>query len=232
MMSARHRRAVFLDRDGTLTEARHYPAHPSDLVLQPHIGAPLRALQESGIALIVVTNQSGVARGLFDESAVSAMHDHLRLLLARHDIRLDGIYSCPHLPNAPLAQFRKVCACRKPAPGMLIQASQDLSLDLARSWMIGDSGCDIEAGRNAGTSTALVAYHMPIGVSPDIHGRTTGETLSRVSAALTAERDLGHRCRDRRVSGGVTPLLSSRACQPRAAASLWVPVILSPRISY
>ncbi|MFJ2478566.1 D-glycero-alpha-D-manno-heptose-1,7-bisphosphate 7-phosphatase [Streptomyces sp. NPDC087659] len=127
------RRAVFLDRDGTLTEPRHYPADPEELVLQPGIEAPLRAFQDEGVALVVITNQSGLARGLFNEPTLSAMHDRLRELLAQHGVRLDGIYTCPHHPDGRIAHLRTTCGCRKPAPGVLRQAAADLRLDLASS---------------------------------------------------------------------------------------------------
>lgn len=179
-------RAVFLDRDGTLTEPRHYPCHPDELVLQPGIGPPLRALQRAGFALVVVTNQSGLARGLFDLAALDAMHHRLRALLARHGVRLDGIYACPHHPEGTVPRYRSVCPCRKPAPGMLHQAAHDLDLDLARSWTVGDSACDIGAGRRAGTLTALVSTQPP-DVFPNVHSATTSGALCKVLRSLLGE---------------------------------------------
>ncbi len=174
---------MFLDRDGTLTEPRHYPAHPDELVLMPDIGAPLRTLQEEGFALVVVTNQSGVARGLFDATVLDAMHDRLRALLDRQGIRLDAIHACPHHPEGRVPRYRLVCRCRKPAPGMLLQAARDLDLDLTRSWMVGDSPCDVAAGRRAGTRTALVGARVDGHAGPDVTGATTSEVLHRVAAA-------------------------------------------------
>jgi D-glycero-D-manno-heptose 1,7-bisphosphate phosphatase len=179
-------RAVFLDRDGTLTEPRHYPSHPDELVLQQDIGPPLRALQHAGFALVVVTNQSGLARGLFDAAALDAMHHRLRSLLARHGVRLDGIYACPHHPEGTVPHYRSTCPCRKPAPGMIHQAAHDLHLDLARSWMVGDSACDIDAGRQAGTHTALVSAHPP-DVIPDVHGTSISDALSQVLRLMLSE---------------------------------------------
>ncbi|MGW2090304.1 D-glycero-alpha-D-manno-heptose-1,7-bisphosphate 7-phosphatase [Streptomyces sp. NPDC001880] len=174
------RRAVLLDRDGTLTEPRHYPSHPNELVLQPGIGAPLRALQNEGFALVLVTNQSGVARGRFDHSVLEVMHERLRALLAQHGVHLDGVYACPHHPDGTMPLYRVVCPCRKPAPGMLLQAARDLDLDLTRSWMVGDSACDIAAGRRAGTRTALVGgqplWHPP----PDLRRLTTSDALGEL----------------------------------------------------
>jgi D-glycero-D-manno-heptose 1,7-bisphosphate phosphatase len=176
----RRRQAVFLDRDGTLTEPRRYPSHPEDLVLQQGIGPPLRALQNAGFALVVVTNQSGLARGLFHEAALDLMHQRLRGLLARHSVRLDGIYVCPHHPDATGRPYGVICPCRKPAPGMLRQAARDLDLSLPDSWMIGDSTCDIDAGRRAGTRTALIGPQTLDGVTPDVHWVTTADALSQV----------------------------------------------------
>ncbi|MGW2543997.1 D-glycero-alpha-D-manno-heptose-1,7-bisphosphate 7-phosphatase [Kitasatospora sp. NPDC001574] len=174
------RRAVFLDRDGTLTEPRHYPTHPDDLVLQRDIGAPLRSLQREGYALIVVTNQSALARGLLDAEGLDAMHDRLRALLSHHGVRLDGIYACPHHPEGTVPRYRRTCRCRKPAPGMLHQAAHDLEIDLTLSWTVGDSHCDIDAGRRTGTRTALVTdqpLHHP---AADVHRATTSEALCEV----------------------------------------------------
>ncbi|MCX4682144.1 HAD family hydrolase [Streptomyces sp. NBC_01433] len=174
---------MFLDRDGTLTEPRHYPARPDDLVLQPDVGAQLRALQHAGWALIVVTNQSGVARGFFTMTTMDAMHERLRALLIRYGVRLDGIYACPHHPDGTVPSHRRRCPCRKPAPGLFHQADHDLHLDLTQSWTVGDSPCDIEAGRVAGTRTALVGRHPYSNESRGLHCETTTEALHVVLGA-------------------------------------------------
>ncbi|MGC5263984.1 D-glycero-alpha-D-manno-heptose-1,7-bisphosphate 7-phosphatase [Streptomyces cyaneofuscatus] len=174
---------MFLDRDGTLTEPRHYPSRPDDLVLQPDIGPPLRALQHAGWALVVVTNQGGIARGFFTTSALNAMHERLRALLDLYGVRLDGIYACPHHPDGTVPGYRSPCPCRKPAPGMLYQADRDLHLDLTRSWTVGDSPCDIAAGRAAGTRTALVGKRPYGGEPPDIHYEATAKALQVVREA-------------------------------------------------
>ncbi|WP_416976920.1 D-glycero-alpha-D-manno-heptose-1,7-bisphosphate 7-phosphatase [Streptomyces sp. T028] len=182
------RQAVFLDRDGTLTEPRHYPSHPDELVLQPDIGSPLRALQHVGFALVVVTNQSGLARGLFDIAALDAMHHRLRGLLASHGVRLDGIYACPHHPDGTVPRYRSICPCRKPSPGMLHQAAHDLDLDLSASWMVGDSACDVDAGHRAGTRTALVGCQPLPEATPGVQGATTAETLYQVLRSFLSGR--------------------------------------------
>ncbi|GGU29533.1 D-glycero-alpha-D-manno-heptose-1,7-bisphosphate 7-phosphatase [Streptomyces violascens] len=180
--SALRRPAVFLDRDGTLTEPRHYPSRPEELVLRAGVGPPLLALQHYGFALIVVTNQSGVARGLVDEAAIAPMHRRLRELLARHRVRLDGIYHCPHHPDGVVPQFSVACSCRKPAPGMLHQAAGDLGCDLSASWMVGDSVCDIDAGHRAGTRTALVGPQPLASVVPTLYRTTTAQALTAIAA--------------------------------------------------
>ncbi|MFJ5229597.1 D-glycero-alpha-D-manno-heptose-1,7-bisphosphate 7-phosphatase [Kitasatospora sp. NPDC088391] len=171
---------MFLDRDGTLTEPRHYPRRPDDLVLRPNIGAALRALRHEGFALVVVTNQSGVARGLLTPDDLEAMHDRLRGLLADHGVHLDGIYACPHHPDGTVTRYRSACPCRKPAPGMLHRAAHDLGIDLLRSWTVGDSACDIAAGRRAGTRTAAVGRDPLDGVAPDVRRATTAGALHEV----------------------------------------------------
>lgn len=187
------RPAVFLDRDGTLTEPRHYPSRTEDLVLRPGIGPPLRALRNAGFALVVVTNQSGLARGLIAAAAIAPMHRRLRELLAHHRVELDGIYHCPHHPGGTVPRFTITCVCRKPAPGMLLRAARDLDRDLAASWMIGDSGRDIEAGHRAGTRTAFIGPRPPAGVEPTIFRPTTARALTAIAAAENAPRRLSHR---------------------------------------
>lgn len=148
--------AVFLDRDGTLVEPRHYPSTPEELVLVDGIGPELRALREDGFKLVLITNQGGIARGLFGEAVLAAMHDHLRSELAAHGVVLDGVYHCPHHPEGVLPHLSAPCACRKPQPGMLLQAAGELDLNLPASWFVGDILDDVEAGNRAGCGTVLV----------------------------------------------------------------------------
>jgi D-glycero-D-manno-heptose 1,7-bisphosphate phosphatase len=189
------RPAVFLDRDGTLTEARSYPRSPDELVLQLGIAPWLRALRRAGFALVVVTNQSGLARGLFGWRELRAMHLRMRAELAELSIHLDGIYVCPHHPEGSVATLAVRCACRKPAPGLLCRAADDLGLDLRRSWMIGDFTSDVAAGKRAGCRTALVASAGAVpdtrardAGEPDLRGATTADALRQVYAVLRHER--------------------------------------------
>jgi len=181
------RRAIFLDRDGTLVERRHYPRHPEELCLYPGIGPLLRTAQQAGFALVVVTNQSGIAHGYFTMADLAAMHAGLAHALAAWDVRLDGIYVCPHHPDGIIAPFAISCTCRKPAPGLLLQAAEDLNLTLNHSWMIGDILADIEAGKRVGCRTILVDLDTePLPVSwiqsPDYVARSTVHALQVVLA--------------------------------------------------
>ncbi len=141
------RPAVFLDRDGTLIEFVDYLADPALVRLVDGAGEVLRRINAAGFACVLVTNQAGVGRGFFPESAVHAVHDALANLLAAEDVTLDGIYYCPAAP-APAGVDDH--PDRKPNPGMLLRAARDLNLDLAASWMVGDAVTDVHAGLNAG----------------------------------------------------------------------------------
>lgn len=150
------RRALFIDRDGTLVHARHYPSRREDLVLYDGVAEALRPFQVAGFRLVVVTNQSGIARGLFTEADLSAMHDHLASQLAAAEVTIDGFYHCPHHPDGVIPELAVACGCRKPEPGMILRASEDLGIDPTASWFIGDILADIEAGTRAGCRTVLV----------------------------------------------------------------------------
>ncbi len=148
--------AVFLDKDGTLIEDIPYNVDPARIQLLPGVAAGLARLQAAGFQLIVVSNQSGVARGRFPEEALGDVEGRLRLLLAESGVHLDGFYYCPHHPDGTVPRYAVGCACRKPAPGMLLQAARDHALDLRASWLIGDILDDVEAGRRAGCCTVLL----------------------------------------------------------------------------
>ena len=137
------RRAVFVDRDGTLIEERGYLSQPSEVRLIQGATAALRRLKQSGFAIVILTNQSGVARGYFGLADVEAVHKRVRDVLAEERVVVDGIYFCPHLPSAPGSAFGGVCLCRKPYPGLAIEAAQVLDLDLAKSFVVGDKLDDI-----------------------------------------------------------------------------------------
>ncbi len=149
-------RALFLDRDGTLVLPRHYPTLPEQLVLYAGLGGPLTQLQSAGLRIIVITNQGGLAHGFFDEAALHQMHTHLATQLMQVGVHLDAIYHCPHHPAGRIPALAIECACRKPQPGLLLQAAADHTIDLARSWFVGDILHDVEAGNRAGCRTVLV----------------------------------------------------------------------------
>lgn len=151
------RAAVFLDRDGTLNEEVDFLTDPDELVLVPGAGAAVRALNDAGLAAVVVTNQSGIARGLLDEAGLARIHARLAELLAAQGARIDAWYFCPHHPDEGAPPYRGPCECRKPAPGMLVRAARELGLDLRRSWVVGDSLRDLEAGAALGVPGVLVA---------------------------------------------------------------------------
>lgn len=143
------RPAAFVDRDGTINVERHYLGSPAELELIPGAAAGLKDLQRQGFVLVVLTNQSGVARRYFTLDAVAAVHARLAEMLAAEGVTLDAVYLCPHGPADS-------CDCRKPKPGMALKAAADLGLDLGRSVMIGDKGVDLGLGRAIGARTILV----------------------------------------------------------------------------
>jgi len=155
-MEEKRRAAVFLDRDGTINEEVGYLDHPEKLKLIPGAAEAIRLINASGMKAVVVTNQSGVARGFFDELVVRAVHDRLRELLRAEGGFLDGIYFCPHHPTEGRGRYLLSCDCRKPAPGLLIRAAAELDLDPAGSYMVGDTLKDIEAGERIGARGVLV----------------------------------------------------------------------------
>jgi len=148
--------AVFLDRDGVIIEDSHYLGDPNRIRLVPGSADAIAALNRAGWPIVVVTNQSGVARGLFPPESVELVHDQLRQLLAGYGARIDAFHYCPHHPEAELPEFRQECICRKPRPGMLTRAARELGIDLAASWMIGDRESDLAAGAAVGCRTVLV----------------------------------------------------------------------------
>lgn len=149
-------RVVFLDRDGVLIEDTGYPDNPAALVLLPGVGEGLRRLAAAGWGLVVVTNQSGAARGYFTLERLAAVHDRLARLVEAEGVQFNGIFFCPHHPAGSVAALARHCACRKPEPGMLCAAARMLDLQLPRCWIVGDRDSDIQAGVAAGVPGLLV----------------------------------------------------------------------------
>lgn len=150
------KRAVFLDRDGNVCEDVGYLGDPSKLVVFPYAADAVRRINESSMLAILVTNQSGVARGLFGEDAVLRVHDRLERELARGGARLEGIYYCPHHPTIGQPPYRQSCECRKPRPGMLVRAAADHDIDLSQSFVVGDKYSDVRLAHEAGARAVLV----------------------------------------------------------------------------
>jgi D-glycero-D-manno-heptose 1,7-bisphosphate phosphatase len=147
---------VFLDKDGTLIPDVPYNVDPALIELSPGAAEGLKRLHAVGYQLIVVSNQSGVARGYFPETALVPVVQKLRSLFQSVGVPLAGFYYCPHYPTGEVAAYAIACSCRKPEPGLLLQAAQECQVDLARSWMVGDILNDVEAGRRAGCRTILI----------------------------------------------------------------------------
>jgi len=149
-------KAVFLDRDHTLIDDPGYLADPQAVKLLPGVELAVKSLVQAGYKIVVVTNQSGIARGLLTEEALDAIHAEMRRQLADRGAHLDAIYYCPFHPEGTVETYARESEFRKPQPGMLLKAAEDLDLDLAQSWMVGDSGRDIEAGQRAGCRTIRI----------------------------------------------------------------------------
>lgn len=150
-------RAVFLDKDGTLIEDVPYNVDPALMRFLPGTAEGLRALHAARFRLIVISNQSGVARGHFPEAALVAVESRLRALFAAAGVPLAGFYYCPHHPDGTVPEYAVPCVCRKPFPGLILRAARERGIDRARSWFVGDILHDIEAGHRAGCRAILIA---------------------------------------------------------------------------
>lgn len=189
--------AVFLDRDGTINVEAGYLRELESLVLMPGAGAALKRLNERGIDTVLVTNQSGPARGYYPESWIGELHGRLISLLAGEGAHLDHLYYCPHLPEGTVTEFSGPCRCRKPEPGMLLDAAAAHGYDLKRSYMIGDKATDVEVGHRVGARTVLLrsgfgeqvlsgTYQWP--VTPDHVADTLVDAIDWVLNDIDAAR--------------------------------------------
>jgi D-glycero-D-manno-heptose 1,7-bisphosphate phosphatase len=148
--------AIFIDRDGTINEDIGYVSSPGELIIYPFAAQAVRLVNDSGMKAILITNQSGVARSLYTEKTLGAIHDRLTGELALAGARLDAIYYCPHHPEIGDETYRKRCECRKPRPGLLRRAAVDHEIDLAASYVIGDKASDINLAAEVGAVGVLV----------------------------------------------------------------------------
>ena len=170
------KKAFFLDRDGVINEEVDYLSDPGRAVILPGVAAALRRLHEAGFLAIVVTNQSGVARGMYGESDVQAVHERIQELLAREGAAVDRFYYCPHHPK-----YGSPCSCRKPEPGMILTACREFDIDPAHSAMVGDRLSDIAAGRAAGCRACYLVktgYGMEVLRNEDVSGIEVADDLS------------------------------------------------------
>lgn len=184
------RPAIFMDRDGTLSHEIGYVNHASRFRLLPWAVEAVRLVNRSGWAAVLVTNQAGVARGYFPESVIHEVHAHVAGALRAGDAHLDGLYVCMHHPSAGAPPYRQDCDCRKPRPGLLLQAQRELDLDLTRSWVIGDRHGDLQVAWNVGARAALVKsgyglgewqYHAPHWPrQPDLVAEHVLEAVERI----------------------------------------------------
>ncbi len=150
------RPAVFLDRDGTLIEEVGYVNHLDRVRVYPWAAEAVHKLNQAGLLVVVLTNQSGVARGYFTEELVEQVHQKIARELAARNARVDAFYYCPHHPNAPIERYRRDCRCRKPSTGLLEESARRFAIDLQSSFVVGDSYRDMQLGFNAGARTILV----------------------------------------------------------------------------
>jgi D-glycero-D-manno-heptose 1,7-bisphosphate phosphatase len=149
-------RAVFIDRDGTISEEVGYINHVSRFRLFPYAPAAIKRLNENGWLAIVITNQAGVARGYFSEDTIQAVHDAMTNELKSNGAQLDAVYYCAHHPSVGEPPYRFDCDCRKPKPGLILRAAKNFDIDLKKSWMVGDRYSDVELARNAGVKSMFV----------------------------------------------------------------------------
>lgn len=176
MMGKKHP-AVFLDRDGVLTIEKKTILHPSQVELCEGAAGCVRRLKDAGFIVVVITNQSGIARGLFTEDELISLHEKLKA-----ETGADAIYYCPHHPEGSVPEYSFICDCRKPKTGMIERACRDFDLDLSRSWIIGDRESDILTGRAAGLKTILVRCgygedELTRGVSADVVAANLNEAV-------------------------------------------------------
>ncbi len=148
--------AVFLDRDGTINEQMGYINHSCRFQLLPGAAEAIKKLNDADIPVVVISNQSGLARGYFPEELLDEVHEKMNRLLAEKGAHVDAIYYCPHHPEAKEEQFRAACSCRKPKPGLVLKAAEQLNLDPGRSYVVGDRWSDIKTAANCGAKSVLV----------------------------------------------------------------------------
>lgn len=173
-------RAIFLDKNGTLVDTVPFNVEPRGIMLASGAGPALRLLSRLDYRFYVLSNHDGIAQGKFGEASMERVRDRLTDLLFRENLSLDGFYFCPHRPDGAVPHYAAACDCRKPKPGMLLQAAHEHDIDLAESWMIGDILHDVEAGNRAGCHSVLIdngnetewrlgPNRIPTRIAPDLY---------------------------------------------------------------
>jgi len=191
-VSPPRRPAIFLDRDGTLSHEVGYVNHPSRFRLYPWSVGAVRAINQAGWLAVIVTNQAGVARGYFPEVVVDEVNGRLREAMAAGGARLDGLYVCLHHPTVGEPPYRHDCDCRKPRPGMLRRAEEELGADLSRSWVVGDRLGDLQLAWSVGAKGALVLSGYGLGESTYLAPRwERAPDLVAENALFAVEQILG-----------------------------------------
>ncbi len=185
--------AVFLDRDGTLIEHYEYLTDPSDVQMMPSVAPAMKLLRDRGFLLVMISNQSAVARGIITEKKLIEIHDTLKVQMSEQNVYLDKMYYCPYHPEAAVEKYRKDSELRKPKPGMLHLAAQELDIDLSRSWMVGDDDRDVLAGKAAKCRTILLESYGSVGVQrgssePDFKAVNLQEAANLIVRYTTSRR--------------------------------------------
>ncbi|MCE5324784.1 MAG: HAD family hydrolase [Planctomycetaceae bacterium] len=205
------KKAIFLDRDKTLIADPGYLADAAAVKLLPGVELAIKSLRQAGYLMVVVTNQSGIARGLLSEEALEGIHAELRRQLADKNARVDAIYYCPFHPEGTVEKYTCESDQRKPNPGMLLKAAEEHDIDLGQSWMVGDSARDIEAGQRAGCRTVRIR-------TPGGEGTAAGGDDEGVQADYTV-RNLVEAARVILRAPSVAPPVTDAASAPAAAAA-------------
>ncbi len=185
-----NQKAIFLDRDDTIMEDSGYINSPQQVKLVPGAAGALADLRKMGYKIIVVSNQSGVARGIITEQAIAQIHEKLKQLLAEQSAYLDRIYYCPYHPDGVVAKYRKDSDWRKPKPGMLLAAAKEMNIDLSDSWMVGDDYRDIAAGKAASCRTILIKSHKNMPVKQLEDPEADFEAINLKEAANIVRREI------------------------------------------
>lgn len=150
------KKAVFLDRDGTINKEVNYLNHPDQIELISGAAEGIKLLNENGFTVVVITNQSGVARGIIEEKKIPLIKERLCRLLEERGAKIDGYYYCPHYPDGKIEKYAVKCDCRKPEPGLVWKAVGDLDIEIKGSYVVGDKTCDIALGNNIGAVSIMV----------------------------------------------------------------------------